>query len=64
MNHATDANGNSTQIVKDIIEMNGKFYLKREGGNVTTGDGTNQGTTPQPAPASNAAYAVVGGDAF
>lgn len=64
MNHATDANGNSTQIVKDIIEMNGKFYLKREGGNVTTGDGTNQGTTPQPVPASNAAYAVVGGDAF
>ncbi len=66
MNHATDASGNPIQLVKDIIEMNGKFYLKRAGGDVITGDGdgTNQGTTPQPAPASNAAYAVVGGNAF
>ena len=66
MNHATDASGNPIQLVKDIIEMNGKFYLKRAGGDVITGDGdgTNQGTTPQPVPASNAAYAVVGGDAF
>ena len=63
MNMATDATY-GLPLVKDLIEMNGKFYLKREGSDVTTGDGTNQGTTPQPAPASNAAYAVVGGDAF
>ena len=63
MNMATDATY-GLPLVKDIIEMNGKFYLKREGGDVTTGDGTNQGTTPQPTPSSNAAYAVVGGDAF
>lgn len=39
MNHATDANGDPTQLVKDIIEMNGKFYLKREGGDIITGGG-------------------------
>lgn len=48
MNHATDANGNAIQLVKDIIEMNAKFYLKREGGDITTGgagDSNNSGNT-------------------
>lgn len=44
MNHATDANGNAIQLVKDIIEMNGKFYLKRKGGDIITGnEGDNDG---------------------
>lgn len=65
MNHACDASGNEIQLVKDIIEMNGKFYLKRQGGSIITGDGDDTGTTnPTPAPAKNAAYAVVGDDAF
>ena len=44
-------------IIDEIIKMNNKFYLKHAGD-------ANQGTTTQPTPASNAAYAVVGGDAF
>ena len=46
MNHATDANGNAIQLVKDIIDMNAKFYLKREGGDITTGgaDGSGSGS--------------------
>lgn len=46
MNHATDANGNAIQLVKDIINMNAKFYLKREGGDITTGgtDGSGSGS--------------------
>lgn len=43
MNHATDADGNAIQLVKDIIEMNAKFYLKREGGDITTGGGSSSG---------------------
>lgn len=44
MNHATDANGHAIQLVKDIIEMNGKFYLKRKGGDIITGnEGDNDG---------------------
>lgn len=43
MNHATDDAGNPIQLVKNIIEMNGKFYLKREGGDITTGDTTSGG---------------------
>lgn len=64
MNHATDASGNPTQLVKDIIEMNGKFYLKRKGNDVTTGNGGSDSTNPQAVPTSNGAYAVVGEDAF
>ena len=65
MNHATDASGNPIQLVKDIIEMNGKFYLKRAGGDVITGDGDGtDSTNPQAVPTSNGAYAVVGEDAF
>lgn len=65
MNHATDASGNPIQLVKDIIEMNGKFYLKRAGGDVITGDGDgSDSTNPQAVPTSNGAYAVVGEDAF
>lgn len=46
MNHATDANGNAIQLVKDIIEMNAKFYLKREGGDIITGgDNGSNGET-------------------
>lgn len=65
MNHACDASGNEIQLVKDIIEMNGKFYLNRVGGSITTGDGTNNsgnGTTTTET--KNAAYAVVGDNAF
>lgn len=48
MNHATDANGNAIQLVKDIIEMNGKFYLKRKGGDIITGnEGDNDGGTDE-----------------
>lgn len=43
MNHATDADGNPIQLVKDIIEMNGKFYLKRKGGDITTGTDNSGG---------------------
>lgn len=65
MNHATDANGNGIQLVKDIVNMNGKFYLKRAGGDVITGDGNGtDSTNPQAVPTSNGAYAVVGEDAF
>ena len=54
-----------TDLIQDIIEMNGKFYLNRQGGSITTGgQGGNGGTTPTPAPAKNAAYAEVGEDAF
>lgn len=46
MNFATDASGNGIQLVKDIIEMNAKFYLKREGGDIITdGSGDSSGTT-------------------
>lgn len=54
-----------TDLIQDIIEMNGKFYLNRQGGSITTGgQGGTDTTTPTPAPAKNAAYAVVGDDAF
>jgi hypothetical protein len=43
MNHATDGDGNPIQLVKDIIEMNGKFYLKRKGGDITTGTDNDSG---------------------
>lgn len=54
-----------TDLIQDIIEMNGKFYLNRVGGSITTGDGTNNsgnGTTTTET--KNAAYAVVGDNAF
>ncbi|MBR4996078.1 MAG: hypothetical protein IKY82_08455 [Alistipes sp.] len=41
MNHATTT---GLQLVKDIVQMNDKFYLKRKGGDIITG-GEN-GTTP------------------
>ena len=66
MNYALDATY-GLPLVKDILEMNGKIWLKREGDDVITGGGTqggNGGTTPTPAPAKNAAYAEVGEDAF
>lgn len=55
----------SQDLVQAIIEMNGKFYLNRVGGSITTGDGTNNsgnGTTTTET--KNAAYAVVGDNAF
>ena len=52
-------------LVYSIIEMNGKFYLNRQGGSITTGgQGGTDTTNPTPAPAKNVAYAVVGDDAF
>lgn len=66
MNYALDATY-GLPLVKDILEMNGKIWLKRKGDDVITGGGTqggNGGTTPTPAPAKNAAYAEVGEDAF
>lgn len=43
MNHATTT---GADLVKDIIEMNAKFYLKREGGDIITdGSGDSSGTT-------------------
>lgn len=78
MNHATSTTQNtitvdgteykdvtSQDLVQAIIEMNGKFYLNRVGGSITTGDGTNNsgnGTTTTET--KNAAYAVVGDNAF
>lgn len=63
--NGTSYTASSQDLVKAIIEMNGKFYLKRQGGSIITGDGDDTGTTnPTPAPAKNAAYAVVGDDAF
>lgn len=48
MNHATDADGKAIQLVKDIIEMNGKFFLKRKGGDIITGNvGDNEGGTEE-----------------
>lgn len=75
MNFATDETKYSAEVdgvtyeasgkdlVKAIIEMNGKFYLKRQGGSITTGDQTgSKGTTATQT--KNAAYAVVGDGAF
>ena len=63
--NGTSYTASSQDLVKAIIEMNGKFYLKRQGGSIITGDGDDTDTTnPTPAPAKNAAYAVVGDDAF
>lgn len=43
MNHATTT---GAELVKSIIDMNAKFYLKREGGDITTGgtDGSGSGS--------------------
>ena len=70
MNHCTTVVTENNQqkidrdkLVKAIIEMNGKFYLNREGGSITTGDQTGtEGTTATQT--TNAAYAVVGDGAF
>ncbi len=55
---------NYTDFIKDLIEMNGKFYLNREEGSISTGgsgSGTGSGTgTPQQASAT----AYVGDDLF
>lgn len=62
--NGTSYTASSQDLVKAIIEMNGKFYLNRQGGSITTGDGTTNsgsGTTPTQ---QNAAYATVGSDAF
>lgn len=40
MNHATTT---GAELVKSIIDMNAKFYLKREGGDITTGGGSSSG---------------------
>ena len=44
----------SVDLINAIIEMNGKFYLNR----------LNESNTTQNVSAQNAAYAVVGDDAF
>lgn len=59
--------GSSRDLVQAIIEMNGKFYLNRVGGSITTGDGTGSGSgsgSGSTTPSKNAAYAVVGDNAF
>ena len=66
MNHATDNQqytyggytASSLDLVKAIIEMNGKFYLNRKGNDVITGDGT------QTQELGTKAAAYVGPDAF
>ena len=80
MNHVTSTTKNtitvdgteykdvtSQDLVRAIIEMNGKFYLNRVGGSITTGDGTGSGSgsgSGSTTPSKNAAYAVVGDNAF
>ena len=71
MNHATNTTkytvnvgsgvsytASSQDLVKAIIEMNGKFYLNRQGNDVITGDGT------QTQELETKAAAYVGPDAF
>lgn len=41
MNHATST---GAELVKSIIDMNAKFYLKREGGDITTGGTDDSGS--------------------
>lgn len=41
MNHATST---GAELVKSIIDMNAKFYLKREGGDITTGGDDDSGS--------------------
>ena len=48
-----------TDLIQDIIEMNGKFYLNRRGNDVTTGGGTSAQEL-----STKAAAAYVGPDAF
>ena len=62
MNYALDASY-GLPLVKDILEMNGKIWLKRKGGDVITGGGTKGGTNPTSTPDTKAA-AYVGPDAF
>lgn len=49
-------------LVNAIMEMNGKFYLNREGGQINTGGSTQN--NQQSIPTANAAYAYVGESAF
>lgn len=75
MNHCTttgtikDENGNDKtaiigiDLVSSIIEMNGKFYLKRRGNDVITGEGEQNGDG-QGAETKSTGYATVGFDAF
>ena len=49
----------NTDLINDIIEMNGKFYLNRRGNDVTTGGGTSAQEL-----STKAAAAYVGPDAF
>lgn len=60
MNNCTSTAGQN--LIKAIIEMNGKFYLNRRGNDVITGGG-EQGEDPGQDPAVKAA-AYVGPDAF
>jgi chromosome segregation ATPase len=48
-----------TDLIQDIIEMNGKFYLNRRGNDVTTGGGTSAQEL-----STKAASAYIGPDAF
>lgn len=62
MNHCTVTSGNKQvgiDLVKSIIEMNGKFYLNRRGNDVTTGGGTSAQEL-----STKATAAYVGPDAF
>ena len=63
--NGTSYTASSIDLVKAIIEMNGKFYLNRQGNSVTTGGTNDSGSgTTNPSQAKNGAYAVVGDNAF
>ena len=53
----------SQDLVKAIIEMNGKFYLNRRGNDVITGEGEQNGDG-QGTDTKSTGYATVGFDAF
>lgn len=53
----------SQDLVKAIIEMNGKFYLNRRGNDVITGEGEQNGEG-QGTDTKSTGYATVGFDAF
>lgn len=54
----------SQDLVKAIIEMNGKFYLNRQGNDVITGGEGNQNGANQSAVTKSCGNATIGFDAF
>lgn len=62
MNNCLSDSGQS--LVRSIIEMNGKFYLNREGNTIITGGGTPGGSDTGAQTAEIKAYALVGENVF